>query len=188
MTGSDLQFVRWPVRCRREWRRRPRLSGPQLQAFAAAGDRLVALWGSDSHDAVGEGFVVHAAYAVHDGLACVRLPMSNESNEPPEYPALSTQYPAAVRMQRALFDLLGVRARNADDQRPWLRHAAWPADFFRFDVITTERPPSRNDRSTTRSSQLPVMACMRSRSGLSMPASSSPVTSASRSSVRRYCG
>jgi Ni,Fe-hydrogenase III large subunit/Ni,Fe-hydrogenase III component G len=133
MTGSDLQFrslagampARVATATEAQW-------SAAAQTFAAAGGRLVALWGSDSHDAdaVGEGFVVHAAYAVHDGLACVRLPMSNESNEPPEYPALSTQYPAAVRMQRALFDLLGVRARNADDQRPWLRHAAWPADFF----------------------------------------------------------
>ena len=133
MTGSDLQFrslagampARVATATEAQW-------SAAAQAFAAAGDRLVALWGSESHyaDAVGEGFVVHAAYAGHDGLACVRLPMSHESNEPPEYPALSTEYPAAVRMQRALFDLLGVRARNADEQRAWLRHAAWPADFF----------------------------------------------------------
>ena len=104
------------------------------QAFADAGDRLVALWGSDRRDvdAACEGFVVYAAYAARDGLAVVRV---LASNEPPEYPALSTRYPSAVRMQRALFDLLGVRARSINDeisvdQRPWLRHAAWPADFF----------------------------------------------------------
>jgi Ni,Fe-hydrogenase III large subunit len=33
-------------------------------------------------------------------------------------------------MQRAAYDLLGVRAVGADDTRPWLRHAAWPADVF----------------------------------------------------------
>src|SRR5512134_141722 len=32
-------------------------------------------------------------------------------------------------MQRATRDLLGI-ATNASDQRPWLRHAAWPADAF----------------------------------------------------------
>jgi Ni,Fe-hydrogenase III large subunit/Ni,Fe-hydrogenase III component G len=96
------------------------------QAFARAGDRLVALWGSDRRD-VGEGFVVYAAYAADDGLACVRLPVSGE---PPEYPDLSRHFPAATRMQRAAFDLLGLRARGADDERPWLRHGAWPADFF----------------------------------------------------------
>jgi len=132
MTQSDLQFgllagampVRVATATEAQWT-------STAQAFADARHRLVALWGSDRRDA-GEGFVVVAAYAAPDGLACVRLPISSE---PPEYPALSTRYPSAVRMQRALFDLLGVRARSIDDemsvdQRPWLRHAAWPADFF----------------------------------------------------------
>jgi Ni,Fe-hydrogenase III large subunit/Ni,Fe-hydrogenase III component G len=96
------------------------------RSFAAAGGRLVALWGSDRRD-LGEGFVVFAAYAAADGLACLRLPVSGD---PPEYPDLSVLYPLAERMQRATFDLLGVRARGAIDPRPWLRHAAWPADFF----------------------------------------------------------
>jgi Ni,Fe-hydrogenase III large subunit/Ni,Fe-hydrogenase III component G len=96
------------------------------EAFAAAGTPLVALWGSDRRD-LGEGFVVHAAYAADDGLACVRLPVTGERAE---FPDLSTAFPAASRMQRAAFDLLGVRARGAADGRPWLRHGAWPADFF----------------------------------------------------------
>lgn len=96
------------------------------QIFARAGDRLVALWGSDCRDS-GDGFVVYAAYGATDALACVRLPVGGE---PPEYPDLSRYFPAATRMQRATFDLLGLCARGADDQRPWLRHGAWPADFF----------------------------------------------------------
>ncbi|GAB4476906.1 MAG: NADH-quinone oxidoreductase subunit C [Burkholderiaceae bacterium] len=96
------------------------------QAFARAGDRLVALWGSDRRGR-GEGFVVYAAYAATDALACVRLPLAEDA---PEYPDLSKHFPAAARMQRAGFDLLGVRAFGADDERPWLRHGAWPADFF----------------------------------------------------------
>jgi Ni,Fe-hydrogenase III large subunit/Ni,Fe-hydrogenase III component G len=95
-------------------------------AFAQAGTRLVSLWGSDRRD-LGEGFVVLAAYAADDGLACVRLPVASD---PPEYPDLAELFPAAGRMQRAAFDLLGVRARGAYDQRPWLRHGAWPAEFF----------------------------------------------------------
>jgi Ni,Fe-hydrogenase III large subunit/Ni,Fe-hydrogenase III component G len=96
------------------------------EAFAAAGTPLVALWGSDRRD-LGEGFVVHAAYAADDGLACARLPVTGERCD---YPDLSTAFPAAGRMQRAAFDLLGVRARGAADGRPWLRHGAWPADYF----------------------------------------------------------
>ncbi len=96
------------------------------RSLAAAGGRLVALWISDRRD-LGEGFVVSAAYAASDGLACLRLPVSGD---PPEYPDISALFAPAGRMQRAAFDLVGVRARGAIDQRPWLRHAAWPADFF----------------------------------------------------------
>ena len=96
------------------------------ERFAQAGTRLVALWGSDRRD-LAEGFVVHAAYAAADGLACVCL---RGAGDPPSYPDVSSRFPAAARMQRALFDLLGVCAQGAEDQRPWLRHGAWPADFF----------------------------------------------------------
>ena len=40
------------------------------------------------------------------------------------YPGLQTIFPAATRMQRAAYDLTGVRSDDPD-QRPWLRHAAW---------------------------------------------------------------
>jgi Ni,Fe-hydrogenase III large subunit/Ni,Fe-hydrogenase III component G len=96
------------------------------EAFADAGTPLVSLWGSDRRD-VGDGFVVHAAYAADDGLACLRLPVPAAA---PEYPDLSSRFPAAARMQRATCDLLGIRARGAEDQRPWLRHGAWPSGFF----------------------------------------------------------
>jgi Ni,Fe-hydrogenase III large subunit len=33
-------------------------------------------------------------------------------------------------MQRAAYDMLGISAQGSDDQRPWLRHAAWPAGKF----------------------------------------------------------
>src|SRR5512134_1025524 len=95
------------------------------QAASLEGWRLVSLWGSDRRD-TGDGFVVHAAYGTRTGLASVRLPLAAGS----EYPDLSASNPAATRMQRALFDLLGVAARGADDRRAWLRHAAWPADYF----------------------------------------------------------
>jgi len=43
------------------------------------------------------------------------------------YPDISDLFPAASRMQRATFDMLGLHAIGADDHRKWLRHAAWPA-------------------------------------------------------------
>ena len=96
------------------------------RALAQAGQRLVALWGTDRRD-LGEGFVMQAAYAAQDGLVCLRLPVPDTRAE---FPDLSVHFPAAGRMQRAVFDLLGVRARGAEDDRPWLRHGAWSADFF----------------------------------------------------------
>jgi Ni,Fe-hydrogenase III large subunit len=51
------------------------------------------------------------------------------SGQQPEYPDLSDLFPAANRMQRATYDLLGVRAA-AQDKRRWLRHGAWPAGEF----------------------------------------------------------
>ena len=61
-----------------------------------------------------------------DGLTV--LEQSLPPNDP-AYPDLSPIFPAANRMQRAAFDLLGV-ASEADDQRPWLRMASWPIDRF----------------------------------------------------------
>ncbi|HEU0204044.1 MAG TPA: NADH-quinone oxidoreductase subunit C [Burkholderiaceae bacterium] len=107
------------------------------------GGRLVSLWGTDvrepstssvqdpgpDHGDRDEDFVVYAAYAVAEGLACVRLPLPVDG----AYPDLAPLFPAARRMQRATFDMLGIPAQDAaqrGDTRPWLRHGAWPADYF----------------------------------------------------------
>jgi Ni,Fe-hydrogenase III large subunit len=50
------------------------------------------------------------------------------------YPDLSDLFACATRMQRAAFDMVGVRAVAPDgstpDGRKWLRHGAWSADTF----------------------------------------------------------
>jgi Ni,Fe-hydrogenase III large subunit/Ni,Fe-hydrogenase III component G len=89
-----------------------------------AGGRLAALWGADDSDR-GEGYSVHAALTVPVGLVVITLPLAGES-----FPDISDLFPAANRMQRALHDLLGVRADGAADQRKWLRHAAWADTVF----------------------------------------------------------
>ena len=94
------------------------------RVVAEQGGRLVSLWGSDARDA-GRGFVAHAALVVRGGLVVLSLPLAGAS-----YPDVSAIFPAAERMQRAMFDLLGLSAIGADDRRKWLRHAAWPADAF----------------------------------------------------------
>src|SRR6185295_1139488 len=90
------------------------------------GGRIVALWGADQTD-LGRGFEAHLAVTVRSGLVWLTLPVAAEQ---PEFPDVSDIFPAADRMQRALFDLLGMRANGADDNRQWLRHGAWPAQAF----------------------------------------------------------
>ena len=94
-------------------------------AAADQGARLVALWGSDDRDR-GRGLRASVVLIDADGLTLLehRLPGTNA-----HYPDLARIFPAANRMQRAAFDLVGI-ASDADDQRRWLRHASWPADAF----------------------------------------------------------
>jgi Ni,Fe-hydrogenase III large subunit/Ni,Fe-hydrogenase III component G len=92
----------------------------------AGGGSLVALWSSDETDR-GHGFAVHAALSTGGGLLWLTLPVTGR---PPEYPDLADAFPAAGRMQRAAYDMLGVRAADTHDARRWLRHGAWPAEVF----------------------------------------------------------
>ncbi len=61
-----------------------------------------------------------------DGLILLEhaLPSSEST-----YPDLAVVFPAANRMQRAAFDLVGI-ASEAEDQRPWVWQASWPIDRY----------------------------------------------------------
>jgi Ni,Fe-hydrogenase III large subunit/Ni,Fe-hydrogenase III component G len=89
------------------------------------GARLVSIWGTDRRP-LAHHELVSAAYCVPEGLLWLRLPASQSAG----YPDLSTIFPAAARMQRALFDLLGIAAHGAPDRRPWLNHGRWPDSYF----------------------------------------------------------
>jgi Ni,Fe-hydrogenase III large subunit/Ni,Fe-hydrogenase III component G len=95
------------------------------QKLKAEGGRFISLWGSD-RQASGEHFSLSAAYCAAEGLFWLRLEVREEEG----YPDLSTIFPAALRMQRSLFDLLGICANGALDTRPWLNHGEWPDDYF----------------------------------------------------------
>lgn len=105
--------------------------------------QLLTLWGGDERPAA--GFVLHLVFVVWEsGTVYLRC---NLSAAAPAYPDISVIFPAANRMQRALYDLLGIIAENGDDQRPWLRHASWPADVFplRNDMALTAEYPNLTD-------------------------------------------
>lgn len=105
---------------------------------AAAGARLLALWGTSGSDEP-SSVIMRAALLTDLGVLVLELPPVRDGSH---YPGLQELFPAASRMQRAVFDLLGARSDDID-RRPWLRHAAWSADTFPLRTgaaLPTQRP------------------------------------------------
>jgi Ni,Fe-hydrogenase III large subunit/Ni,Fe-hydrogenase III component G len=92
---------------------------------AASGGQLVALWGTTYAGSFPPP-TIRAAYWAAGRLVVAEASLSATD---PVYPGLSAVFPAALRMQRAVRDLNGLRALDVDD-RPWLRHAAWSEDEY----------------------------------------------------------
>jgi len=106
----------------------PVSSGQLLTACRLAWEQdgsLVALWAADERDRK-RGFCIRVVLEDRDGLTLLEHQMPHPDSH---YPDLSLIFPAAGRMQRAAFDLVGI-ASDADDQRPWAWMAAWPIDHF----------------------------------------------------------
>ncbi|MCX7193364.1 MAG: NADH-quinone oxidoreductase subunit C [Proteobacteria bacterium] len=129
---------------------------PVCESVRDGGGRLVALWGSDER-VFGAGFSLHVVLVNEAGLICLTLPLSAVQ---PDYPDISAIFPAASRMQRAAYDLLGIRARDACDQRKWLRHAAWSEgayplrkdfDHPHFGSSLRSPPPHQGEEAIDRS-------------------------------------
>lgn len=89
--------------------------------------RLITMWGCEAPDG---GFSANAAYECEDGILWVRLATARSPQPGGSFPDLAAIFPYAARMQRAIFDLTGLRARDAQDTRPWLNHGNWPGDYF----------------------------------------------------------
>jgi Ni,Fe-hydrogenase III large subunit/Ni,Fe-hydrogenase III component G len=114
---------------REEWR-------AAAENVAAGGGRLLSLWASP---ASGGRFVVRVAYVADPGVLILSLPLTPSESH---YPGIELVFPSAVRMQRAVADLCGVPATQAD-QRPWLRHASWPQHFHPLadSIAPASQPP-----------------------------------------------
>jgi Ni,Fe-hydrogenase III large subunit/Ni,Fe-hydrogenase III component G len=89
------------------------------------GGQLAALWASDERDR-NRGFLLRVALLDADGLTVLEHTLPETAAACPDVSAI---FPAANRMQRAAFDLVGA-ASDADDQRPWAWMASWPIDQF----------------------------------------------------------
>ncbi len=125
---GDIELILTPQADGAIWRFA--LDTERLPSFARGiqdeGGQLLALWGSDDRQ-LGEGYAIHIALMSNVGLVWTSstLPADN-----PSYPDLAAIFPQADRMQRAAFDLLGIRAEGAVDARKWLRHNAWPENTY----------------------------------------------------------
>ncbi len=109
--------------------------------------RFISVWGSDQRYANGallvepEPYHIHAAYCTQSAVFWLRLPVGDKEC----YPDLSRFFPAALRLQRALYELLGIASTEDKDQRPWLNHGTWPRDYFPLRYQENERelsPPT----------------------------------------------
>jgi Ni,Fe-hydrogenase III large subunit/Ni,Fe-hydrogenase III component G len=107
------------------------------------GGQLVALWLADERDRE-RGFCLRVVLRDADGLLLLEHTMPDGDVQ---YPDLAPIFPAANRMQRAAFDLIGVPS-DGDDQRPWLWLASWPIDRFplrRDFVASTKWEPGEEE-------------------------------------------
>lgn len=95
------------------------------QSVAAAGGRLLALWACPEGAPAPSGTVC-AAYLGTPGPLVVELPVRIDAGQG-AYPGLQELFPAASRLQRAAFDLTGIRASDPD-ARAWLDHGTWPLE------------------------------------------------------------
>ncbi len=102
-----------------DWCRR----AAKLRAGAAL---LLTIWGADDRDRDGR-YRVFAAFLDRDQITVLEHAM--DAGAHPTYPSFVEFFPAAARMERAVFDLLGISSTHPD-HRGWLRHAGWPKSVF----------------------------------------------------------
>jgi len=116
-----------------------------VRDLAAGASRLLSIW---AEDAPGGGQQVRVAFAADPGVLVLALDVPDSSRE---YPGIEEFFPAANRMQRAIRDLNGLRSTDGDD-RPWLRHASWPAGFLplRGGPVPAPGPPMADDYAFVR--------------------------------------
>lgn len=109
------------------------------EQLSTAGGRLLTLWGADDRDRDG-CFRIYAAFLLQDGA--VVLEHKAEDVAQPTYPSLTAVFPSALRMERAIYDLLGI-ASTEPDKRGWLRHGGWPETIYplRRDVDGEQQYP-----------------------------------------------
>jgi Ni,Fe-hydrogenase III large subunit len=108
-------------------------------AAADAGARLIALWACDDRDR-DRGLRVSVLLIDDEALTL----LEHVQPEQGRFPSIAERFPAAGRMQRAAFDLVGA-ASDGEDERRWLRHASWPEGAFPLRHDFVPPPPAAED-------------------------------------------
>ncbi len=100
---------------------------------------LLTLWGTDDRDRNGL-FRIYAAFLISKKVIVLQHALPAGTTV---YPALHRWFPVADRLQRAVYDLLGLEA-DSGGTRPWLQHGGWPEHCFplRRDVSAATTYPS----------------------------------------------
>jgi Ni,Fe-hydrogenase III large subunit/Ni,Fe-hydrogenase III component G len=104
------------------------------EELAAADAQLLALWAA--HAVTQDGYLIRAAFVGEGAGLILELPIADRD---PPYPGLESFFPAASRMQRATYDLWGLKSTDPDG-RPWLRHSRSPEDRFPLRDTTAVAP------------------------------------------------
>ncbi|MGE4349255.1 MAG: NADH-quinone oxidoreductase subunit C [Candidatus Berkiella sp.] len=91
-----------------------------------AGAKLLCLWGEDNGGIV-DRYYLNITFYLNENLLVLKLHLDSHN---PHYQDLTPIFPSANRMQRAVFDLLGIKAMQTKDERPWLSHHKWPINYF----------------------------------------------------------
>jgi Ni,Fe-hydrogenase III large subunit len=92
--------------------------------LAAGQPVLLGLWGDAYH--------VQMATHVERSIQILELPCPDGA-----FPSVGARHAPAIRLERALSDLTGLRAEGAADARPWLDHGRWTV---RHPLGPSERP------------------------------------------------
>jgi Ni,Fe-hydrogenase III large subunit/Ni,Fe-hydrogenase III component G len=96
------------------------------KALRGDGARFLTLWGTDDRARNG-CFRVFASWLHAKGIVVLEQAIKDVLN--PQYSSLADLFPAAGRMERSTYDLLGISS-TAADKRGWLRHNGWPEGIF----------------------------------------------------------
>ncbi|MDQ6959886.1 MAG: NADH-quinone oxidoreductase subunit C [Mariprofundaceae bacterium] len=90
--------------------------------------RMVSLWAAESGAHDDEALYAYMAFA-HPKHRHVLL-RTDLNMDDPVLPDISRHYVAAVRMERNMQDMFGIRVEGLADARQWLKHEHWPQNAY----------------------------------------------------------